>query len=146
MPQVDFYVLDTDAPRARWEFVARLLSKLQKLRTSAFIAVDAASEAEQLDALLWAFPPESFLPHCIEAATGESPREPFVISARPEAVASQDVYINLRQQAPAGHEQLARVVEVVVRESAILAATRRNFRFYREQGYSVQSHAIRAND
>lgn len=146
MPQVDFYVLETDSVKSRWEFVARLLNKLQRLGSSAYIAVDSASEAEQLDALLWTFPPESFLPHCIDAGPESVPDEAVVISAQAEATASQDVYINLRKQPPAGHERLARLVEVVVQDSAILATTRQNFRFYREQGYSVQSHTIRSND
>lgn len=145
MPQVDFYVLDASSLAARSAFVARLLNKLQKLQTTAHVAVDSTAEAEQLDALLWAFPPESFLPHCIDNGSEGSPAEPFVISANPESVPSQDVFINLRQQPPAHHSQLNRLVEVVIQESAVLATTRQSFRFYREQGYSIQSHPIRSD-
>jgi DNA polymerase III subunit chi len=196
MPQVDFYILASDSLPARWEFVARLLGKLQTLGKTAHIAVDSAAEAEQLDALLWTFPPESFLPHCVVDSTA-SPDEPFTISAgacsttvsagtvsasavsastdsagtvsastdsasadatadfaesagsldgistHVQLAANQDVFINLRRQPPAEHQQLQRLVEVVVQESTVLATTRQNFRFYREQGYAIQPHNIR---
>ncbi|MCW8194274.1 DNA polymerase III subunit chi [Proteobacteria bacterium 005FR1] len=151
--QVDFYVLDTDSLAARGEFVARLLNKLQKLGMGAVIAVDSAAEARQLSELLWSYPPESFLPHAVDPGDGahsgeDSARqsdELFVISARsPLTSVEQEVLINLRRQPPACHAKLARLAEVVIQNEAILAASRQNFRFYREQGYTVESHDIRS--
>lgn len=144
MPQVDFYVLDSDSPKARWEFVARLLGKLQSLGKTAHIAVNTDAEAEQLNSLLWAYPPESFLPHQMAADAADPPREDFLISAFPDSPVTHDVYINLRHQPPPGHAHLDRLVEVVVQETTVLAATRENFRFYRQQGYPIQSHSIRS--
>ncbi|MEX1034019.1 MAG: DNA polymerase III subunit chi [Cellvibrionaceae bacterium] len=154
MPQVDFYILDSAAPTARWEFVARLLGKLQKLNKTACIAVDSNEAAEQLDALLWRYPPESFVPHrverervgtdCVETGPTEPTDEPFTISSRTVTGISQDVLINLRNSPPEESAKLQRLVEVVVQEASVLNATRRNFRFYREQGYPIQSHHIRA--
>jgi DNA polymerase-3 subunit chi len=144
-PKVDFYVLDTDSLAARGEFVARLLGKLQKLGNTAYVAVESPADAEQLDALLWSFPPESFLPHCVDTGNGPQGDEAFVISSRsPISGVDREVFINLCRQPPACHARLQRLVEVVVQNEAILAATRQNFRFYREQGYSVESHDIRA--
>lgn len=142
-PKVDFYVMHTDSLAARKEFVARLLGKLQKLGNTAHVAVESAAEAEQLDVLLWSFPPESFLPHGIDKGSGCD--EAFVISSEsPISGVDRDVFINLRSQPPACHARLKRLVEVVVQDEAILAATRQNFRFYRDQGYPVESHDIRA--
>jgi DNA polymerase-3 subunit chi len=147
--QVDFYVLDTDSLAARGEFVARFLNKLQKLGMPALVAVESAAEAQQLSEQLWSYPPESFLPHAVDAGDGSQPGEKsdeaFVISARsPLTSIEQEVLINLRRQPPACHAKLSRLAEVVIQNEAILAASRQNFRFYREQGYTVESHDIRS--
>lgn len=143
MPQVDFYVLESGEPSAREDFVGRFLQKLQKLGSSAYLAVDSSEQAQALDAALWAFPPESFLPHSLLSAGQGAPAEAFVISAQPEDGIDQQVYINLRRAVPACHRQLQRLVEVVIKgDEQVLADTRRHFAFYREQGYAVESHDI----
>lgn len=142
-PQVDFYVLHTDSLAARGEFVARLLHKLQKLGVRALVAVESPAEAQQLSEMLWSSPPESFLPHAVEPDDGQTGDEDFLISSRsPLTSIDREVLINLRRQPPACHAKLSRLAEVVVQNEAILAATRQNFRFYRDQGYTIESHDI----
>ncbi|MGQ9426074.1 DNA polymerase III subunit chi [Gilvimarinus sp. F26214L] len=145
MPQVDFYILESDSLAARHQFVARLLGKLQRLGKSALVTVASDTEATELDALLWAFPPESFLPHGVvgNKAGEDAPEEAVLISARPDESAARDVFVNLRQQVPSRHRELGRIVEVVVQDPVVLAGTRENFRFYRQQGYPIESHSIR---
>ena len=143
MPQVDFYVLESSEPAAREDFLGRFLQKLQKLGSSAYLAVDSSEEARTLDTALWAFPPESFLPHALLPDRQAAPEEAFVISALPEDGIDQQVYINLRREPPACHRKLQRLVEVVVQDQQVLTDTRRHFVFYREQGYTVESHNIR---
>ena len=43
---------------------------------------------------------------------------------------------------PAFAKGFARVAEVVVEDPAIRQAARESFRFYREQGYSLQDHRL----
>lgn len=143
MAQVDFYVLDTDTPASRREFVARLLGKIQQLGKTAWIAVANEEEAQVMDRLLWEYPPESFLPHA-RVTDGEAPDDVSVlISSHADAQPLPDVYINLRNETPSQHAALQRLVEVVIQEPSVLDATRRNYRFYREQGYQVKPHDIR---
>lgn len=141
MPLVDFYVLNTDNPAERREFVARLLGTIQRRRKTVWVAVADADDAGLMDRLLWDYPPESFLPHAM-AEPGAQPEVPVLISPEPEAQPLPDVYVNLRNQLPPQHGSLERLVEVVIEEPSVLAATRNNYRFYREQGYEVRTHKI----
>lgn len=141
MPQVDFYILQTDSLAARWEFLARLLGKVQALGKSACIAVDSEANARQLDQLLWTVPQESFLPHAIVSA-GETVDENTIIAVRPETSHARDVLVNLRGEPPTCHREPERLVEVLVQDPDILRAGRANFRFYRHQGYQAKSHHI----
>lgn len=150
MPQVDFYVLHTDAPAARREFVARLLGKIQQLGKTAWVAVADMEEARLMDRLLWEVPPESFLPHNLVGLDGSQLEAAsfqecaVLISPQAQAQPLPAVYINLRQELPPQHGELQRLVEVVIQEPSVLSASRRNYRFYREQGYEVKSHHIRS--
>lgn len=145
MAQVDFYILNTDSPASRREFVARLLSTIQRHRKTAWVAVSDTEEAQLLDRLLWEYPPESFLPHAIASAeaTGTHDEVSVLISAQAQAQPLPDVYINLRNELPPQHHALQRLVEVVIHEPSVLAATRHNYRFYREQGYEIKDHNMR---
>lgn len=143
MAQVDFYVLDTDTPASRREFVARLLGKIQQLGKTAWVAVADEEEAQVMDRLLWEFPPESFLPHAVATNDEAGNDVSVLISSRAEAQPLPEVYVNLRSDPPPQHAALQRLVEVVIQEPSILEATRRNYRFYREQGYDVKPHDIR---
>lgn len=142
MPEVDFYVLNTNNPAARREFVARLLGTIQRRRKTVWVAVADEDDAGLMDRLLWEFPPESFLPHTVVTEANAAPDTPVLISALAEAQPLPDVYVNLRNQLPPQHHALERLVEVVIEEPSVLAATRDNYRFYREQGYEVRTHNI----
>ncbi|GAB1264840.1 DNA polymerase III subunit chi [Aurantivibrio infirmus] len=152
-PKVDFYVLDKDSVNERLKFVARLLEKLQKLGKSARILVENDESAQTLDDFLWQFPAESFLPHRrfepSQASSSEeeqsSSNSPVLIQVANQAVGKSETYdvlIDLSTEAASTQFQHPRIVEVVIQEPGILASTRARYKFYREQGYPLQSHPI----
>jgi len=138
--QVDFYVLDHSSEDERRRFAARLLDKIQKLGKSAMVLVPDADAAAEMDRLLWEFPPESFLPHA-QAGTDDAP-----ILIGPAALWEQargDVIINLRLEPVKSADKWERLVEIVVQEPQVLDATRRHYKFYRSQGFQIESHTLR---
>jgi len=141
MPQVDFYVLDATDADARWRFCGRLLEKILANHVRCTLLVDEPNTAEQLDTFLWQSPPESFIPHGLDV---NSDRDPVTISTANTAPVDS-VCINFRQQAPHNHSEIGRLVEIVCQTPNVLTETREKYRFYRQLGYPLQSHPIKAD-
>lgn len=145
MTQVDFYVLPDDQVRSRLEFVCRLTDKLLKLGKPVNIALENQQQLATLDEMLWAYPPESFLPHhsVPTDSTTEDRAAPITLSHLPDMPVTQEaIYINLRPSPPVDCSPIERLVEVVIQDPAVLTNTRRHFKFYRDQGYPIQSHSL----
>lgn len=151
--KVDFYVLDKDSDNERLKFVCRFVDKLQKMQKTARIVVEDAQAAKSLDELLWQFPAESFLPHTSNTADPESDLQgggnnPILIQTmavldnNQAADGKYDVLINLSSGPASTQTQHSRIVEVVIQEPNVLTSTRARYKFYREQGYPLQSHPI----
>jgi DNA polymerase-3 subunit chi len=50
--------------------------------------------------------------------------------------------INLASEVPTFFGRFERLIECVDHEESVKAASRERFRFYREHGYSLKTHAI----
>ncbi len=164
MEKVIFYVLKSDQINERHQFVCRFVEKMRLIGNTVFIATTNEEHSRELDELLWASPPESFMPHRIidlpcSGMTSTHDQNPENIlssetSSLKEAVVicdkmstestpcEQDVYINLRPKPPTNHSKLNRLIEVVVKDNEVLNSTRVNYKFYQECGYPLQSHPV----
>ena len=150
MPQVDFYVLDREDPLSRLQFTCRLVGKILALQQSVGILVNDQATADQLDTLLWHYPPESFSPHALEADTSETSTSdsldgtasPVLISLNRGLPSIYPICINLQTETPTNHSALQRLVEIVCQDANILNTTREKYKFYRQQDYPLQSHPI----
>jgi len=164
--KVDFYVLDKDSQSERFKFVCRFVDKLQKIQKTAHIVVEDSLSAQALDELLWQFPGESFLPHTLHSSdqvpdqgpdqssdqkteqqdTDDSPiliQSMGVLAGEEQKEDNKyDVLINLSSGSASTHIQYSRIVEVVIQAAEVLTSTRARYKFYREQGYPLQSHPI----
>ncbi len=140
--QVDFYVLEQTGVESRWGFCARLLNKVIGQRQRATVLVDNESTARELDDFLWASPPESFLPHLI--ALPEQATTDQIAIAFGNVAPADRVCINLSADVPDNHANLDRLIEVVSQDPDVLSTTREKYRFYRQLGYPLQSHPIKA--
>ncbi|AIG02800.1 DNA polymerase III subunit chi [Pseudomonas fluorescens] len=139
MTQVDFYILPSAAPSARLDFACKLTEKAWRMGHRIYLHCSDAAQREDLDARLWHFKGESFVPH----GPAESEPEGRVVLGLGDSCGDHhDLLVNLDLKVPAFAKGFARVAEVVVEEPAIRQAARESFRFYREQGYSLQDHRL----
>jgi len=98
-----------------------------------------AAQRDDRDAGGGRFEGESFVRH----GGAESEAEGLVVLGLGDSCGGHpDLLINLDLKVPAFAKGFARVAEVVVEDSAIRQAARESFRFYREQGYSLQDHRL----
>ncbi|HEY0289974.1 MAG TPA: DNA polymerase III subunit chi [Pseudomonas sp.] len=139
MTQVDFYILPSDDPIARLDFACKLTDKAWRLGHRIYLHCSDAQQREDLDARLWRFKGETFVPH---GDAEDDPDAPVALGLGDDPGAHQDLLVNLDLRIPEFFKRFTRVAEIVVQDPAIKLAARESFRFYREQGYPLQDHRL----
>lgn len=125
----------------RFHFACRLTEKAVKQGNRVLIATADEQGSEALDSLLWSFSPESFVPHALIGSPGAA-NSPVVISHQQDDETHHDVMINLGLGLPDFFSRFKRVTEIVVQEETVLAATRKNYAWYQERGYPLNTHKL----
>ncbi|HEX8541248.1 MAG TPA: DNA polymerase III subunit chi [Pseudomonas sp.] len=139
MTQVDFYILPSAEPLARLDFACKLTEKAWRLGHRVYLHCSDAAQRDDLDARLWRFKGEAFLPH---SAAEDDQVSSVVLGLGDDPGQHQDLLVNLDLRIPEFFKRFARVAEIVVEDPAIRLAARESFRFYREHGYPLQDHRL----
>lgn len=139
MTRVDFYVLRSTDPAARLAFACRLVDKAWKQGMPVYVHCADAEQRQRLDEQLWAFRPDSFVPHDLAENASDSP---VVLGLTTPAEQQGELLINLSLAPPPCHAGFARIAEVVVEAPEVRQAMREGFRFYRKLGYALQDHQL----
>lgn len=139
MTQIDFYILPSPTFEARLDFACKLTEKAWRLGHRVYLHCSDATQRADLDARLWRFKGESFVPHG-DAETDA--HAPVVLGLGDDPGAHQDLLINLDLRIAPFFKRFARVAEVVTEEPTIRLAARESFREYRKQGYAPQDHRL----
>lgn len=139
MTQVDFYILPSADPAARLDFACKLTDKAWRLGHRVYLHCTDAQQREELDARLWRFKGETFVPH---GPIEDDSDAPVALGIGTDPGTHQDLLVNLDLRIPEFFKRFARIAEIVVEDPAIRLAARESFRFYREQGYPLQDHRL----
>lgn len=135
--RTDFYLLTTTSLNERDHFACRLVEKAFLAKHTLFVATDTDEEADAFDQLLWAFRPDSFVPHTRQAA----PHSPVVIGRAPFTTPC-DIWLHLSDQLPPGDLPCSRLIEIVPNIPPLQETARQRFRHYRQLGYTLQTHNV----
>lgn len=138
MTRIDFYILPSSSTTARLDFACKLSEKAWRLGNRIHLHCRDEAQRQALNARLWSFKGETFLPHDYQEADPASP----ITLGLDESEASGDLLINLGMSVPAFFNRFPRVAEVVIEEAESRQAARENFRFYRQGGYPLQDHKL----
>jgi DNA polymerase-3 subunit chi len=139
MTQVGFYILPSADPLARLDFACKLTDKAWRLGHRVYLHCSDAQQREELDARLWRFKGETFVPH---GPVEDDSDAPVALGIGTDPGTHQDLLVNLDLRIPEFFKRFARIAEIVVEDPAIRLAARESFRFYREQGYPLQDHRL----
>jgi len=141
MTRIDFYLLADPHERARDLAVSRLTQKAFSLGHRVFILARDRTEASRLDDLLWTFSAGSFIPHGLHSKSEQAVEVPVLIGSEPPETFA-DVLISLAPDVPDCFSRFERVAEVVGGDEQAKASARDRFRFYRDRGYTLQTHNL----
>jgi len=142
--QVDFYILANDSDEARLRLACRIVDKATEAEQHVFINATSDTEARKLDELLWTFSQGSFIPHkIVRDGIDVAPIEPVVIGLNRGPLGERwDLMINLAAEVPEFFSRYRRVAEVVDGNETRRAASRDRYRFYRDRGYTLNTHQV----
>jgi DNA polymerase-3 subunit chi len=140
--QVDFYVLQGTSPQQRWKFACRVVEKayLRGMRV-AVLGSDAA-ELAALDALLWTFSDQSFVPHEIAAGEPGVHAAPVRLMHSLAADDEADLVVNLGAVLPPEPARFARIAEIVDADPVRRQGGRERFKAYRDLQLTLHTHQI----
>ena len=141
MTRVDFYILQDSRADARHEFTCKFTEKAYKQGHKVYINTASDQQLRQLDELLWTFRGGSFLPHkCY--GDGESDEQPILLGHAVEPDGPDDVLVNLADDIPDFFSRFNRVAELVGNDDAQRENARDRYRFYKDRGYTLNSHKL----
>lgn len=141
MAKVSFYALSSKQSEARLQFACRLIEKAYSLGHKLYVQTASPEQAKTLDELLWQFSPSSFVPHAV-AGSESAQAEAVIIGEKLPAASHTDVLINLGSEASEAHGQFARINEIIAADEESLLQGRKRYRFYKDQGYQVETFKI----
>jgi DNA polymerase-3 subunit chi len=141
MTRIDFYILKKDEHTASPLFACHLTEKAFRQGHQVFINVDTEEQLRQLDDMLWVFRDGSFLPHAVFDGSADTP-EPILLGHGAEPQSCSDVLVNLSAGVPTWFGRFNRVAELVDGNETQRAAARERYMFYRDRGYTLNTHDI----
>jgi len=136
MARADFYLIDK--PRFREDpllLVCELVKRAYAAEQPTLILARSQEQADELDANLWEFDEDSFIPHQI--AGDDDDAITAVVIAPPEvATADRPLIINLRDECVSA--RCERVLEVVAADESERAGSRERWKMYKQAGFELK--------
>lgn len=134
----------------------RLAEKAYLQQRQIYVHGEDAASVNAIDELLWAFKPDSFVPHSVVDGQSEPSSQPpsQLASELQNALASvtlgwaeptfgkDDVLISLCTQTPLYFSRFAQMVEIVAKDDADKAAGRERYSYYKARGYPITTHNL----
>lgn len=125
----------------RIQSAAQWLHQAWGRRQAVLVYVPNTDQATRLDRLLWTQPALSFLPHC-RADAPLAAQTPIRLTAQLDEPPREACLLNLGDELLPGFSRFELLVEIVSRDDADRLPARDRFKFYRNQGYTIDSYDI----
>lgn len=142
MTRVSFYILKSQDPQSRQHFACRLAEKVWREGHQVFIYTENADQSAEMDKALWAFRPESFVPHEIMADSAAVIAPVLISHDNTPPPRLMDVLINLNSEQPIFFSQFERLAEIIDNDEQIKQQGRQRYKFYQDRGYPLESHPL----
>lgn len=133
MTKIDFYTGSKDKLRT----ACQLSHKAMQSGVRVMFSTPDSSTSHALDKLLWEFPANAFIPHCLSNAA-EAETMPVVINHDGEKFPDHELLISLHTQTVNFFSRFERVIEIVSTDEEDSHLGRERFKFYKDRGYEMR--------
>lgn len=141
MTQVEFYSLPDIDLASRTQLTCRLLEKALKNGNQVLVQVNDEDDAKLISDKIWGFKPESFIAH---GMLDQLPANQIEIGWTKEHGKQHDLLIQLSDKIPEFYSRFERVIEITCQHQDVIQITRDHYRFYRDRGYPLKHHQLKA--
>jgi len=140
---IDFYLLSATNLRELQYMACLLTEKAYRLGHSIYLLTQTQEDAQLLDALLWSYRDDAWLPHQLCTAT-EPANIPVQIGymQMPGQHPVADILMNTSHAIPTFYEQYQQVIELVPQQPALRQAGRERYRFYQRAGCELRMQTL----
>ena len=136
MKQAQFYVLNKDNIN---ELASDLAAQAWRLGKRVLIACETEQQAFEIDELLWARDPDSFVPHNLSGEATQYPT-PIEISWKGKRNAQRrDLLITLQNTIPDYVASFNQIIEFVPVDETAKVAARERYKQYRQMGWQLST-------
>lgn len=142
MTRIDFYVIPEAEDTGPILLTCKLCEKAGSDGTPVFVHAPDAGLRNDLDSSLWTYKPGSFLAHQVAGEDDDELAPVLLGSGDAPPAAHHHILINLGAEVPEFFSRFERVLEIVHGDSAGRARARERFGYYRERGYSLNTHKL----
>ncbi|GGI53586.1 DNA polymerase III subunit chi [Oxalicibacterium solurbis] len=140
MTRIDFHSNVPD----KLAYACRLTRKARNADFRIVILAQDRSQLARLDALLWTFSEQDFLPH-VMANDALAAQTPILLTADPGMESPHhQILINLSDTPPAHFARFERVFEIVSSDETDKSAGRERYSYYKQRGYPL-THFVADN-
>ncbi len=142
MPELSFYILQSESFQERCFFACKLIEKAYQSGQYCYVLMDSLPEVQMLDERLWTFRPGSFIPHDTATQTLPTNRSQVLIGTQPPPIHWRGVVVNLSSHLPAHWEDFTRLLEILDNSEATKIAGRQRYSTYKQAGVTITTHKI----
>jgi DNA polymerase-3 subunit chi len=137
MTEISFYLVgDATTPAGADATLPALLEKILQTGHRVVVRCPDAKRMERLNESLWAYAPESFLPHGT-AADGYAEHQPVYLTDGDENPNGADILIRLSGASTDSFSSYARVLDVFEGSEPQKAAARTRWKDLKDKGYPL---------
>lgn len=133
-----FYVLSSDSPEARMQFLGKLLNKIWSEKRKCDVRFVDLNEAQRMDTQLWNYRPSSFIPH----ALANEFKAPIQFYDSNISATCDDVLINMHPDFYDNFTGYQRTIEVLDQSQHLIEKGRERWRQYKQLGFEPTVHKI----
>lgn len=142
MTRIDFYICKPESRENRHLLACKIAEKAWQRGQRVLVHTSNEAETRHVDRLLWVFKEQSFIPHGV--LDQDNPKiNPILIGHQKDPGNEHEVLINLAAERPDFFSRFERLAECVDQEPGIVQAARDRYRYYRDNGYVLETHDIR---
>jgi len=138
LPNVAFHILNDASQQRSLRYVCQLVEQAYERQETVYIHTRDAEQAERVNALLWTYRDDSFLPHQLVPAGGVSETS-IQIGFQTIPDNRTDVLVNLTDHIPTHLPMCLRIIEIVFADKNVQQLARDRYRQYRAQGCHIET-------
>ncbi|MSR16789.1 MAG: DNA polymerase III subunit chi [Methylococcaceae bacterium] len=142
MPEVTFYILNSESLYDRYLFACKLIEKAYNTGKFCYVLLDNLEQCQDLDDMLWTFRAGSFVPHQLFTGTTPEITSQVLIGTENTPTEWQNVVFNLSSQLPQAWQQSIRVLEILDNSETTKVTARERYRTYQQAGIKIDTHKI----